>query len=176
MIGEAIQHLRRAESAGERLMVSVNVSAHQLRHSDFATSLLDRLRAAEVPPSRFSIEITERVAVGSPDGAMMFDRGKQQVIFIPDHPATNVTPGNPGTTNRTYELWFQSRNLPTSSDDDAVQRANRQIIYEEGGTTRGISIYPDGTQPDNPFKFRLAQRYVKCFSCRLFSLPERLNG
>ncbi len=99
--------------------------------------------------------VKDRAAVGAPNGALFFDRSKNQSIFLADHEATNNTGGNPGTTNRSYELWFQSRNLPTSSDDLAVQRSNRQIIFEEGGTTRGISIYLDGTQTENPTEANL---------------------
>ena len=78
------------------------------------------------------------------DGAMMFDAAEGQALAVADSPFTNNVPGNPGVTNRTYELWFQPRNLPTTGEE------NRQIIYMEGGTTRGLTIYLDGTQGLRP--------------------------
>ncbi|MFT4639460.1 MAG: hypothetical protein ACI8T1_002785, partial [Verrucomicrobiales bacterium] len=78
------------------------------------------------------------------DGAMMFDAVEGQRLAIADSPFTNDTPDNLGVTNRTYEMWFQPRNLPEVGED------NRQILFMEGGTTRGLTIYLDGTQEGDP--------------------------
>lgn len=88
--------------------------------------------------------LTDGIVPTADDGAMMFDAGEGQSLFIADSPFTNDTPDNLGVTNRTYELWFQPRNLPETGED------NRQIIYMEGGTTRGLTIYLDGTQDGDP--------------------------
>lgn len=93
--------------------------------------------------------VVDGIVPNSDDGAIMFDAAESQALFVPNSPALNVVPGNPGTANRTYELWFQPRNLPVTG------RENRQIIFEEGGTTRGISIYLDGTQAADPTEAEL---------------------
>ena len=93
--------------------------------------------------------VVDGIVPNSDDGAIMFDAAESQGLLVPNSPALNVVPGNPGTANRTYELWFQPRNLPVTG------RENRQIIFEEGGTTRGISIYLDGTQAADPTEAEL---------------------
>ncbi|MGK0184577.1 MAG: hypothetical protein ACI9R3_000350 [Verrucomicrobiales bacterium] len=93
--------------------------------------------------------IVDSIVPIADDGAVMFDAAEGQSLSIPNSPFTNDTPDNVGVANRTYELWFQPRNLPTTGAD------NRQIIYEEGGTTRGLAIYLDGTQDDDPTEANL---------------------
>lgn len=88
--------------------------------------------------------IVEGIVPNASDGAVLFDASEGQSLSIADSPFTNDTPDNVGVTNRTYELWFQPRNLPEAGAD------NRQILYEEGGTTRGLAIYLDGTQGNDP--------------------------
>jgi EAL domain-containing protein (putative c-di-GMP-specific phosphodiesterase class I) len=46
-------------------VVSVNVSPRQLREPDFATQVLDALRASALPPAALILEITEGVLVAS---------------------------------------------------------------------------------------------------------------
>jgi hypothetical protein len=93
--------------------------------------------------------VVDGIVPNSDDGAIMFDSAESQGLFIPNSASLNVVPGNPGTSNRTYELWFQPRNLPVTG------RENRQIIFEEGGRTRGITIYLDGTQTADPTEAEL---------------------
>jgi fibronectin type 3 domain-containing protein len=63
------------------------------------------------------------------DTAARFD-GVDDVIAVGD--SRDINTGGPYAA-RTIELWFNA---------DDVSR--RQILYEEGGTTRGMSIYLDG--------------------------------
>ena len=93
--------------------------------------------------------VVDGIVPNSDDGAIMFDAAESQGLFIPNSASLNAVPGNPGTSNRTYELWFQPRNLPVTG------RENRQIIFEEGGRTRGITIYLDGTQTADPTEAEL---------------------
>ncbi len=93
--------------------------------------------------------VVDGIVPTSDDGAIMFDAAQGQSLSIADSPFTNDTPDNLGITNRTYELWFQPRNLPEVGED------NRQIIYMEGGTTRGLTIYLDGTQEGDPTEAEL---------------------
>jgi hypothetical protein len=92
----------------------------------------------------------DRVAVGASSTAILFEASKRQYIDIPDHPEINDSPNNPGWKEKTVELWFRARNLPTSDPlgagaPESVKKS--QIIYEQGGVTRGITIYLRGTQP-----------------------------
>ncbi len=66
--------------------------------------------------------------IGDPDTAAEFD-GIDDQVKIPDHYLINT--GGP-YTQRTVELWFNA--------DDV---ATRQVLYEEGGTTRGLNVYLD---------------------------------
>ena len=93
--------------------------------------------------------VVDGIVANKTDGAIMFDASEGQSLSLVNSPFTNNVPGNPGVANRTYELWFQPRNLPSEGED------NRQILYEEGGTTRGLAIYLDGTQDDNPTEANL---------------------
>jgi fibronectin type 3 domain-containing protein/subtilisin family serine protease len=69
------------------------------------------------------------LVVGTPDTAARFD-GVDDVIAVGD--SRNINTGGPYAA-RTIELWF-----------DADQVSSRQILYEEGGATRGMSVYLDG--------------------------------
>ena len=63
------------------------------------------------------------------DGAIHFD-GVDGVTHIPDHSKINT-----GTyTKKTVELWFKADQFSDSP----------QVLFEEGGTTRGLNLYIDG--------------------------------
>jgi subtilisin family serine protease len=62
----------------------------------------------------------------NPDTAVSFD-GINERIGVRD--ATDINTGGPYAT-RTVELWFQPD-----------QVTNRQVLYEQGGTSRGLGIY-----------------------------------
>ena len=98
----------------------------------------------------------ERVAVGASTTSILFDASKDQWIDIPDHANINDSPSNPGWKYKTVELWFKARNLPTSAPVlPGVRIPERQIIYAQGGTTRGITVYLSGTQESNPTEAEL---------------------
>ena len=76
------------------------------------------------------------VSLGSPgllagdaDGAATFD-GINDRIALPSHFAVNA--GGPYDV-RTIELWFQAADVNS-----------RQVLFEEGGTGRGLNVYLDG--------------------------------
>lgn len=93
--------------------------------------------------------VVERLVPGAAEGAIRLEKDSGQSIAIPNGPGMNNVPGNPGVTDRTYEFWFQATDVPPTG------RENRQIIFEEGGTTRGLSIYLDGTQDNDPTEANL---------------------
>jgi hypothetical protein len=99
----------------------------------------------------------ERVAVGDPSPSVLLDKTKSQWIDIPDHPQINDSPTNPGFEEKTIELWFKARNLPSSAEVVAgTGVSQRQVIYEQGGATRGMNIYLKGVQPGpNPTEAEL---------------------
>ena len=77
------------------------------------------------------------VSLGAPsllvfggDGAAQFDGSANTRVNMPDHLLVNT--GGP-YLEKTIELWFQA---------DDVQA--RQVLYEQGGTMRGLNIYIDG--------------------------------
>jgi predicted signal transduction protein with EAL and GGDEF domain len=66
VLREACRQLRRwdgEERGPERLMVSVNVSARELREVDFAEHVATALRETGLAPRRLAVEITESVLV-----------------------------------------------------------------------------------------------------------------
>ena len=63
------------------------------------------------------------------NGAVRFD-GNDDVVRIENSPVLNTSL----IQQRTVELWFNADNT-----------SGRQILFEEGGTGRGISIYLDGS-------------------------------
>lgn|GEM_PF-294585 len=65
---------------------------------------------------------------GTPDGAYSFD-GVNDVIAIPDSDFINTAASY---SEKTISLWFH----PHSTD-------GKQILYEQGGTTKGLNLYID---------------------------------
>ena len=94
----------------------------------------------------------ERLVVGDSSPAVLFDASQQHYIAIANHNDINNLAGNAGWDKKTIEFWFKSRNLPNS--DPAIPDATisqRQVIYEQGGATRGMNVYLEGTKPgDSP--------------------------
>ncbi len=99
----------------------------------------------------------ERLVLGDPSAAVLFEAEKQHWISIPNHADINNLGGNPGWPQKTIEFWFKARNLPNSDlahpDFDISQR---QVIYEQGGATRGMNVYLEGIEDgQNPAKAML---------------------
>jgi hypothetical protein len=94
----------------------------------------------------------ERLVVGDPSSAVLFDSTQSNWLAIANHNDINNLSGNAGWTEKTIEFWFKSRNLPNS--DPAIPDATisqRQVIYEQGGATRGVNVYLEGTKAgDSP--------------------------
>ena len=98
-----------------------------------------------------------RLVVGDPSSAVLFEAEKQHWISIPNHADINNLGGNPGWPEKTIEFWFKARNLPNSDlahPDFAISQ--RQVIYEQGGATRGMNVYLEGIEDgQNPTKAML---------------------
>ncbi|MBI4660349.1 MAG: hypothetical protein HY735_16050 [Verrucomicrobia bacterium] len=98
----------------------------------------------------------ERLVAGDVSTAVLFDKSKTQWLDIPDHAEINDSPSNPGWKEKSIEMWFKARNLPTSKSPVAgVTIPDRQVLYEQGGATRGMNIYLSGTEAQNPTKAEL---------------------
>jgi len=67
--------------------------------------------------------------------AVRFDGTKDHAVRVSDHKDLNVTNGP--WEERTWEFWFKAETLPVSGV--------RQVIWEQGGFTRGINIYLNGS-------------------------------
>ena len=92
----------------------------------------------------------ERLVLGDPSPSVLFEASKQHWISIPNHADINNLGGNPGWPQKTIEFWFKARNLPTSeSAHPDFDISQRQVIYEQGGATRGMNVYLEGTE-DGP--------------------------
>jgi hypothetical protein len=68
--------------------------------------------------------------VADADSAPAFD-GVDDLVFVPDADAINLQP----VATRTIEAWFQVSDVN-----------RRQVVVEEGGITRGLTIYVDEGQ------------------------------
>ncbi len=73
---------------------------------------------------------TATLTVGIDEESMLFD-GSNDRVDIANSSQINTATVN----NRTISLWFKSNDV-----------SNRQVIYEEGGGTHGISIFIDGNE------------------------------
>jgi hypothetical protein len=92
-----------------------------------------------------------RLVVGDPSTSVLFDKALTNYVVIPNHRDLNILPSGAAPWKyKTIELWFKARHLPTNDplgDGSAAGLTQSQILYEEGGVTRGITIYLRGTQP-----------------------------
>jgi hypothetical protein len=64
------------------------------------------------------------------DHSLQFD-GSGDMVNVSDSSDINTTT----VTQRTISLWF--------AVDDASISSRKQVLYEEGGTTRGLNVYVD---------------------------------
>jgi len=96
----------------------------------------------------------ERLVPGAASAAVLFDASKGSYLDIPDHQDINNAAGNPAWKEKTIELWFKARNLPSNEPlgaGFAADVVDAQMIYEQGGATRGLNVYLRGSQPgSNP--------------------------
>lgn len=91
----------------------------------------------------------ERIVVGDTSPSVLFEKDRVTYVDIPDHADINNQSGNPGWQYKTVELWFKARNLPTTDPlggGSAATVTESQVLYEQGGITRGITFYLRGTQ------------------------------
>ncbi|MCS1409854.1 MAG: hypothetical protein M2R45_03040 [Verrucomicrobia subdivision 3 bacterium] len=92
----------------------------------------------------------ERLVVGDSSSAVLFDASQQHWIALANHADINDQAVNSGWTEKTVEFWFKARNLPNSDPVlEGQPISQRQVIYEQGGATRGVNVYLVGTQ-DGP--------------------------
>ena len=93
-----------------------------------------------------------RLVVGDSSPSVSLEAAQQHWIQVPNHHDINNMSGNLGWTGKTIEFWFKARSLPSAADAvDGVDLSERMVLYEQGGATRGMNIYLEGTQEgDNP--------------------------
>lgn len=83
----------------------------------------------------------DKIVPGSPDTAAQFANNR---VNLPDNARLNT--GGPYSA-KTIELWFKATSLPRSQGDGVA--AQKAVLWEQGGATRGISIYLSGTEEEN---------------------------
>ena len=94
----------------------------------------------------------ERLAVGAPTTAALFSAENSNFVQLLDHDAID----NLAIEDRTIELWFRARSLPTSGIGIPGELfVDRMSLWEQGGINRGINIYIVGTQASNPTEAEL---------------------
>jgi diguanylate cyclase len=83
VIEEACQQAQIWREQGLRMRIAVNISAHQMRQDDFVEHLEKVLTRTQTPPSRFTCEITESIAMEDTVATMqVFDRLGQLGIHV----------------------------------------------------------------------------------------------
>jgi diguanylate cyclase (GGDEF)-like protein len=83
VIEEACQQAQIWREQGLRMRIAVNISAHQMRQDDFVEHLEMVLKRTQTPPSRFTCEITESIAMEDTVAtAQVFDRLGQLGIHV----------------------------------------------------------------------------------------------
>lgn len=84
----------------------------------------------------------DRLVVGAPDLAMEFRASRLDVVnFNTD--STYVNTGGPWE-DKTIEFWFKALSLPRFDSIGGVPQ--HAVLWEQGGNTRGITLYLAGTQ------------------------------
>lgn len=79
--------------------------------------------------------------------AIAFVSANANRILIPDNAAMNAKSPNDGFQFKTVEFWFRANTLPELNANGTPDRA---FLFEQGGTTRGLSIYLSGTETTDP--------------------------
>ena len=75
VIEEAARQAKIWRDSGLRMRIAVNISGHQMRQDDFVDHIESVLIATQTPPSRFTCEITESIAMEDTAATMdAFDR------------------------------------------------------------------------------------------------------
>ncbi len=83
VIEEACRQAQIWREQGLRMRIAVNISAHQMRQDDFVQHLIDVLKRTQTPPSRFTCEITESIAMEDTAATMqVFDRLGQLGVHV----------------------------------------------------------------------------------------------
>lgn len=83
VVEEAARHAGQWRDRGLRMRVAVNVSGHQLRQDGWVDHLCACLNHHAIPPSRFTVEITETVALeDTAVTRLAFDRLRQAGVHV----------------------------------------------------------------------------------------------
>ena len=125
---EGCRAIRRFREAGKNVVVSVNVSTHQLQHPDFRADLADAIATAGISPRSLKLELTESVLIEHSDQLLMvlrsvadlgvelviddFGTGYSCLAYLPTLPVGGLK------IDRTFV-----RGLPESKDQLAIVTA-----------------------------------------------------
>ena len=102
-------------------------------HLDDTDSEIAESVGSEAIEAEFKGEFSfgaEGLVPNEPDNKSAQFNGEDSFVLIPDHAEINITNGP--WTKRSWSLWFNA---------DDVSGDNRQVLFEEGGSTRGVNLY-----------------------------------
>jgi hypothetical protein len=92
--------------------------------------------------SRFIGLQADRLVPGAPDLAASFAPERGDAVWFNTDSAFVNSEGP--FEDKTIEFWFEAKRLP--SIDPANSLPRRMVLWEQGGTTRGVAIYLSGWQ------------------------------
>jgi diguanylate cyclase (GGDEF)-like protein len=139
VLREAMAQARRWEEQGIDIGIAVNLSAVQFRHPGLVRAVTDALRAAEIEPSKLTLEITETVVMEDLDVAVaaMGDLGCLGVNFALDdfgqgYSSLGYLKAFPLKTVKIDRSFVRS--LVDSPEDQAIVRSVVSLSRELGMT------------------------------------------
>jgi diguanylate cyclase (GGDEF)-like protein len=148
VFAEACRQAGEWRARGLRMRVAVNLSGQQLRHEDFVPWLEGELRRHAIPPGRFTVEITESVAMeGTEATRAAFERLRQAGLDVSiDDFGTGYSSLATLRQLPAAELKIDRAfvtDLPASEDAVAIARAIVQMA-----STLGLRVVAEGVETE----------------------------
>lgn len=142
--------------------IAINVAAAELRRDDFAERLLERLRAASVPPASIQVEVTESVFVGR--GADYVERAL--ALLSANEVAVALDDFGTGFASLTHLKQFPVNiikidrsfiaDLSSDGEDTAIVRAVVGL-----GKSLGMKVVAEGVET------RSQEQFLRALGCPL---------
>jgi diguanylate cyclase (GGDEF)-like protein len=154
VLGEALRQLAEWRAQGmSRLIMSVNISAHQLSGAGFVDMVLSKLAAHDVPAAALKLEITESVAMQRPEVTVALLRELRQrgVGVAIDDFGTGYSslsylkqlPLNCLKLDRSFV-----RDIETDANDAAICAATISLAH-----SLGLAVVAEGVETTAQFEF-----------------------
>jgi diguanylate cyclase (GGDEF)-like protein len=148
VFSEACRQAGEWRARGLRMRVAVNLSGQQLRHEDFVPWLEAELRRHAIPPGRFTVEITESVAMEDTESTRAaFERLRNAGLHVSiddfgtGHSSLASLRRLPAAELKIDRAFVTD--LPTSAQALAIARAIAQMA-----TTLGLRVVAEGVETE----------------------------